>query len=110
MELFNRSLDLLLEKGIVSRPPFINPPDNYEFIETKTYLKGLLGGARQLNCIEISNIFWDLKKMQLDKSLCISLAQVAKSKEVKKFNWRGVENEGKHLDKNLHSINPLTKS
>ncbi|HZG70853.1 MAG TPA: DUF3231 family protein, partial [Chondromyces sp.] len=98
MELFNRSLDLLLEKGIVSRPPFVNPPDNYEFVETKNYMKGLLGGERTLNVVEISNIYWDLKKQQLDKSLCIGFAQVAKSQEVKNFIWRGVKITSKHIE------------
>lgn len=98
MELFNRSLDLLLEKGIVSRPPFINPPNNYEFIESTTFLQGILGGERTLNCIEISNIYWDLKKAQLDKSLCVGFAQVAKSQEVKDFLWRGVRIANKHIE------------
>jgi hypothetical protein len=98
MELFNRSLDLLLEKGIVSRAPIINPPTNYEFIKTKTFMEGLFGGERTLNVIEISNIYWDLKKAQLDKSLCIGFAQVAKTQEVKDFIWRGVKIAGKHVE------------
>nr|WP_263326263.1 DUF3231 family protein [Neobacillus sp. Marseille-Q6967] len=87
-----------MEKGIVSRPPFINPPNNYEFVESNNYMKGLLGGQRPLNCIEISNIYWDLKKIQMDKSLCIGFAQVAKSQEVKKFIWRGVEISTKQIE------------
>ncbi|MFP9131283.1 DUF3231 family protein [Niallia sp. BSM11] len=98
MELFNLSLDLLLEKGIVSRPPFINPPNNYEFVESKTFLKGIFGVERTLNCIEISNIYWDIKKGQLDKALCIGFAQVAKSQETKDFLWRGVKIISKHVE------------
>lgn len=98
MELFNRSLDLMLSKGIVSRPPYINPPENYEFVQSKHYMKGILGGERPLNSIEISNVHWDLKKLQVEKALCISFAQVAKNEEVKKFFWRGVELEGKQIE------------
>ncbi|HWO77421.1 MAG TPA: DUF3231 family protein [Bacillus sp. (in: firmicutes)] len=98
MQLFNQSLDLLLEKGTVSRPPFINPPDNYEFVETKSFMQGILGGKRTLNCIEISNIFWDLKKAQLDRALCLGFAQVAKLQEVKDFLWRGVKLGSKHIE------------
>ncbi|WP_462411556.1 DUF3231 family protein [Neobacillus sp. Marseille-QA0830] len=103
MELFNQSLDLLLEKGIVSRPPVINPPDNYEFVQSKTFLQGIFGVERTLNCIEISNIYWDLKKAQLDKALCIGFAQVAKSQEVKDYLWRGVKIVSKQV-KSLESL------
>lgn len=44
MALFNNSLDLLLEKGLVSRPPFINSYDKVEFVEKQAFMKGLLGG------------------------------------------------------------------
>jgi hypothetical protein len=98
MELFNESLDLLLEKGIVSRPPFINPSDTFEFIEKQNFIGGLIGGRRTLNCIEINHIFWDLKKVQLSKSITIGFAQVAKSQEVKKYLWRGVEIYSKHIE------------
>lgn len=98
MELFNKSLDLLLEKGIVSRPPFINPSATFEFIEKQSFMKGFLGERRPLNCIEISNVYWDLKKIQLSKSVTMGFAQVAKSQEVKKYLWRGVEIYSKHIE------------
>ncbi|MDQ0231991.1 DUF3231 family protein [Metabacillus malikii] len=98
MELFNQSLDLLLEKGVFSRPPHIVPPKSYEFIESNHFLKGVLGGERLLNCVEISNIHWDLKKLQLDKALCMAFAQVAKTEDAKKFIWRGVEISSKMVE------------
>ncbi|WLD92863.1 DUF3231 family protein [Alkalihalobacillus sp. AL-G] len=98
MDLFNKSLDLLLEKGIVSRPPFINPSNKFEFIEQQKFMAGILGGKRPLNCIEISNVFWDLKKIQLSKSLTMAFAQVAKSQEVKEYLWRGAEIYSKHIE------------
>lgn len=98
MELFNKSLDLLLEKGIVSRPPFINPSATYKFIEKQNFMEGILGEKRPLNCIEISHVFWDLKKIQLSKSVTMAFSQVAKSQEVKKYLWRGAEIYSKHIE------------
>ncbi|WP_223594622.1 DUF3231 family protein [Neobacillus bataviensis] len=98
MELFNKSLDLLLEKGIVSRPPFINPSEQYEFIESPNFIEGIFRGKRPLNCIELSNIYWDLRKVQLSKSLTMGFSQVAKSQDVKNFLWRGVELYKKHIE------------
>ena len=98
MELFNKSLDLLLEKGIVSRPPFINPTDSYMFIEKQSFMDKVTKKNRPLNCIEINNVFWDLKKIQLSKALIMGFSQVAKSKEVSKYLWRGVEIYSKHIE------------
>ncbi|SDQ06225.1 DUF3231 family protein [Virgibacillus salinus] len=98
MELFNNSLDLLLEKGIVSRPPTISPANSFNFIEKQAFMKGLLGGERPLSCIEISHLFWDLKKIELSKSFTMAFSQVAKSEEVKKFLWRGSEIYTKHSE------------
>lgn len=98
MDLYNKTLDLLLEKGIVSRPPFIYPSDQVEFIKQQGFMEGLLGGKRPLDCIEISNLYWNLKKIQLSKTITIAFAQIAKSDEVKKFLWRGVEIYRKHIE------------
>ncbi|MGJ9383810.1 DUF3231 family protein [Salipaludibacillus sp. CF4.18] len=98
MELFNKSLDLLLEKGIVSRPPSISPPTSIEFIEKKAFVKGFLGSERPLSCIEISHIFWDLKKIQLSRAVSMAFAQVAQADKVKKFLWRGSEMYKKHIE------------
>lgn len=68
-----------MEKEIVPRPPFINPTATFDFIEKQSFMKGFLGERRPLNCIEISNVYWDLKKIQLSKSVTMGFAQVAKS-------------------------------
>lgn len=98
MELFNKSVDLLLEKGVISRPPFINPPDKVEFIEKQNFMKGILGGERPLNCVEISNVYWCLRKIQLSKTVTMAFSQVAASQEVKDFLWRGVEIYKKQIE------------
>lgn len=97
MKLFNTSLDLLLEKGIVARPPTINPANSFSFIEKQTFLSNFLGGNRPLSAIEISHLFWDLKKISLSKAFTMAFSQVAKSEEVRNFLWRGSEMYTKHL-------------
>jgi len=98
MELFNQSIDLLLQKGFVSRPPYIYPHKEVEFIESKRFMGSFLGGKRPLSCVEISHVFWDLKKIQLSKAFTMAFAQVAKSKEVSKHLWRGVEIYTKQIE------------
>ncbi|WP_058307079.1 DUF3231 family protein [Gracilibacillus massiliensis] len=98
MELFNNSLDVLLEKGIVSRPPIISPADSVHFIEKQAFMEGLLGGNRPLSCIEISHLFWDLKKVELSRAFTMAFAQVSKSKEAKKYLLRGSKMYAKHIE------------
>ncbi|ANB57396.1 hypothetical protein GFC29_843 [Anoxybacillus sp. B7M1] len=98
MELFNQSIDLLLQKGFVSRPPYIYPRKEVEFIESKRFMGSFLGGKRPLSCIEISHVYWDLKKIQLSKAFTMAFAQVAQSKEVSKHLWRGVEIYTKQIE------------
>lgn len=109
MDLFNMTVPLLLQKGIVSKPPYIYPPDTTELIRSKRFMKGILGGERPLSCIEISHVFWDLKKIQLSRAFTIAFAQVAKSKEIGKFLWRGAEMYAKHVEvfESIMSINHL---
>ncbi|WP_027410579.1 DUF3231 family protein [Anoxybacteroides tepidamans] len=98
IQLFNISLDLLLRKGILSKPPYIPPADNYKFYESKLEAMGLFGNRRPLNSIEINNIFWDAKKIQLTKAFVLSFAQVAKSEKIRKYFWKGVQIYGKHIE------------
>jgi hypothetical protein len=43
-------------------------------------------------------VFWDLKKIQLSKSLAIGFAQTAKSQKVRQYLWRGIEIYSKHIE------------
>ncbi|MDQ0914910.1 DUF3231 family protein [Paenibacillus sp. V4I5] len=91
MELFNKSLDVALEQGIISRPPSINPNNQVEFAEKQSFLAGFFGEQRPLNCIEVTHLFWDLKKIQVSKALTLAFSQVAKSEEIRAYFWRGIQ-------------------
>ncbi|SHN04980.1 DUF3231 family protein [Gracilibacillus kekensis] len=98
MKLFNDSVDTLLEMGVVSRPPTISPADSVHFVEKQAFIEGLLGGNRPLSCIEISHLFWDLKKVELSKAFTMAFSQVADSKEAKKYLLRGSKMYSKHIE------------
>ncbi|WP_051529985.1 DUF3231 family protein [Anoxybacteroides tepidamans] len=98
VELFNRSLDLLLEKGFVSKPPFVYPEKDVEFVEKEGFFQELFRGKRPLSSIETTHVFFDVRKVQFSKSLTMAFAQTANSREVREFLWRGVEIYGKHIE------------
>ncbi|MCA1028974.1 DUF3231 family protein [Cytobacillus kochii] len=97
VELCNQTKNLLLEKGLYLRPPVITPPDRAEYIDDKSYLTGWLGEKRPLSCIEIADIYFNLKKSIFAKAFVVFAHQVAKSKDVKKLLKKAVKTKEKHV-------------
>ncbi|MGJ7912754.1 DUF3231 family protein [Neobacillus sp. LXY-1] len=97
MELFDQSIDLMLSKGILTRPPVISPPDSIDFVKHQSFLTGWLGDRRSLNAIEIGDITFNLLKMHLHAALKVGFIQVAQSQEVRQHFRRGLEIANKHI-------------
>lgn len=97
-ELYNKTIDVLLSKGVFQRPPYISTPNQVEFVKKQSFLNGWFGDRRPLNSIEISNIFFNLNKDIVSRALQIGFSQVAKSKEVRDFMVRGADMTFKHID------------
>ena len=57
--LYDKSTDVALSKGVFVRAPFISYPTKTDFIDSKKYLSGLnpFSKKRPLNAIEISSLF-----------------------------------------------------
>ncbi|WP_019413957.1 DUF3231 family protein [Paenisporosarcina sp. TG20] len=90
-ELFNRSTDLMLNKGVLVRPPYIPYPDQVEFVQKQHFLAGWVGDERQLTTVEISSLFFNLQRNVLGSSLITGFSQVANSKSVRQYFVRGAE-------------------
>lgn len=97
MDLYDRSLDLLMKKGLYSRPPIIAIPERVEFVYDSNYVNGWLGEKRPLNSIEINNIFFNLRKSILAKALLVGFSQVAVNKEVKQYLLKANYTIQKHI-------------
>lgn len=97
MELFDQSIDLMLSKGLFTRPPIITPPDSIDFVKHQSFLTGWLGDRRPLNAIEIGDITFNLLKMHLHAALKVGFIQVAQSKEVRQHFMRGLDIANKHI-------------
>jgi hypothetical protein len=89
LELFDRAVNVLVHKGIISKPPTLNNHQNIEFINKQNFLKGWFGKRRPINAIEISGSYLNLQKTMTKIVLELGFSQVAKSKDVRKFMERG---------------------
>lgn len=97
MELYDKLVDVMLDKGIFSRPPFINAPHDQEVIDNQSYLTGWFGKRRPLNGIEMGNIYYNMQKTIVKVDLEIAFAQVTQSKELREYFLRGAKICKKHI-------------
>lgn len=98
-ELYNRTLDLQLVKGINARHPNITVPKETDFVDSKDYLSGLnpFHEKRPLNAIEISYLYMNIMTNSLGMKICLSYAQTSPNKEVQEYMLRGKEIAKKHI-------------
>jgi hypothetical protein len=90
--------NVLLEKGVYIRPPYIPVPESAEFIQKQSFLNGFFGDKRPLNAVEITNIFANIMTNSLGKAAIIGFSQVAKTPAVKKYALRGADIAEKHVE------------
>jgi len=98
MELHHQIVELMLTKGIYSKPPRIYTPKQVEFVHNQSYLTGWFGDKRPLNAIEISGISYNMQKTVAKVVLEIAFGQVCQSKKLKKYFQRGKEICKKQFD------------
>jgi spore coat protein CotF len=98
IELYNTIMDVMLSKGLNTRPPYINPPEIAGLAERQNFLTGWFGDRRPLTAIEISNITFNMNKTYLSKALQLGFSQVANNGEVREYFLRGVTISSKHTE------------
>jgi hypothetical protein len=96
--LYNKSSNILLEKGLFIRPPQINIPTEVDFVTKQSFLTGWFGDRRPLTSIEIMNLFFNIERNDLGRALLTGFQQVTKNNEVKEFLSKGVQIASKHIE------------
>ncbi|RVT57219.1 DUF3231 family protein [Niallia taxi] len=89
MELYKRIATVMLKKGIYSKPPRINTPNEIDFVNNQRYLSGWFGKKRPLSAVEISGISFNMVKIIVKVVLELGFAQVCQTKEIKGYFQRG---------------------
>ncbi|MBT2687230.1 DUF3231 family protein [Bacillus sp. ISL-47] len=98
MELYDRSTDVLIDKGIIVKPPILNNHQEIDFVKKQNYLTGWLGKRRPINSVEISGVYLNIQKTMAKIVLELGFGQVARSKDVQKYMERARQVCRKHLD------------
>ncbi|MFJ8234283.1 DUF3231 family protein [Ureibacillus sp. NPDC094379] len=98
-QIFNQAQDIALAKGITSRPPYIEVPQETDYVDSKKYFSGLnpFSEKRPLNAIEITHLYMNVVNNVIGAKLSIAFAQTSPTKEVQEFMVRANEIAEKHI-------------
>lgn len=97
------TMDVLLEKGLYIRSPYIPMPRRVDFVKQTDFLAGYFEKRRPLTALEIANLYSNAQRNALGEVTMIGFAQVAESEDVKKFLRKGMQISAKHTEI-FHSI------
>lgn len=102
-ELYNKIIRLSKSRGHFGKSPVIPPPNNIKFVEKKGMISDLLADPKPLNVMEISNLYFNIKKTMLLKIGTMAFSQVARHEDVRKF----LEKSTTQSDSSIRSLSAL---
>jgi hypothetical protein len=96
MQLYKKSKDVLLAKGLYVRSPNI-PIEKIEFVNKQAFMFDVFGEKRPLIVAEVSNLYANTQRNILGVATLIGFSQVAKDKDVTQFLLKGIDIGKKHV-------------
>lgn len=97
IELYDRTTELLLEKGLMIRSPSLPNLEKIDFIKKQWFMLDVFGEKRPLVASEVDNLFANLQRNALGVATLTGFSQVAEDKNVKQFFLKGIEVGNKHV-------------
>jgi hypothetical protein len=82
---------IMLSKGIYTRPPQVPPSKEVQFVQHLNPLTGFTNTDRPLSVLEISRLFFNAQSNSLGKALLMGFSQVAQATEVKENFSKGIK-------------------
>ncbi|PFO12729.1 hypothetical protein COJ70_24485 [Priestia megaterium] len=83
--------EVMKEKGVFIRPPYMDYPKEVEFVTEQKFLTGWFGHKRSLLALETSHLYMTSLNNELGKDVLLGFSQVAKDVELKKHFIRGTK-------------------
>lgn len=97
-EILQKSTEVLLGKGLLTKHPGIVIPDRVDFVHDKSYFGKLIGKQRPLNALEMSYLFSMMEIKQLLRTLKLGYSQVVKSEKVRTYVSTGKQIADKQIE------------
>ncbi|RKQ31563.1 DUF3231 family protein [Oceanobacillus halophilus] len=97
-DILKKTNDLLLSKGLYMKLPLLPTPENFDFVEKKSFLAGYFREKRPLTGAEITNLYANFQRNALGSATMIGYSQVAKKSDVIEYILKGKEIAQKHCE------------
>lgn len=88
--------NVLLDKGIYIRPPYIPMPAEAEFVTDQRFLGTVAGHQRPLTTVEIAHMYVNMETNIVGKEMMMAFAQVTENKKFRQYLTRGKDMANKH--------------
>jgi hypothetical protein len=96
MQLYKISKDLLLSKGLYTRPPFFPNIGQFKFVEKQSFTLDFFGEKRPLIALEVTNLYTNFQRNAIGAVTVVGFSQVSKSEDVTQFFLKLIEVAKKH--------------
>lgn len=96
IDLNNKTSQILLEKGLPVRPPFVPYPTEIEFVHKQSFLLDMMN-KRPLLALEVTSLHANMLTNAIGTCISAAFAQVSELKEVRDYFSAGKEISIKHI-------------
>ncbi|KRE46335.1 DUF3231 family protein [Paenibacillus sp. Soil724D2] len=103
MALMGQIKDILMNKGLIIKPPIIPVPDKVEFVH-QGFLNGFLGHVRPLHALEIAHLYDNIENNVTSKALIMAFSQVVKSEKIRKLFIEGKDLTHKSIEQYMEKL------
>lgn len=90
MDLVDQIKEILMDKGLIIKPPVIPVPEKVEFVH-QDFLNGFFGHVRPMHALEIAHFYDVIENNITSKTLIMAFVQVVKDEKIRKLFERGTD-------------------
>jgi hypothetical protein len=103
MDLMDQIKEILMNKGLIIKPPLIPIPEKVDFVN-KDFLNGFLGHVRPLHALEIAHFYDNIENNVTSKALIMAFAQVAKDENIRELFERGRDMTATNIENYIQKL------
>jgi len=101
--LMDQIKDILMNKGLIMKPPIIPVPEKVEFVQYD-FMNGFLGKVRPLHALEITHFYDNIENNVTSKALIMAFAQVVKDEKVRQLLEKGRDMTSKNIENYMQKL------
>lgn len=98
IQLLNKTNEVMISKGLLSKPPYIPYPTKAQFVQKQSYMNGFFGDVRPLQAMEITHLHDIIENDAVSNAVLIGFSQVAQMDKVKEYFLKGKEIANRHFN------------